>query len=366
MTEVSVTTEHGINELGDKTMDVYKLIQEFLETQKEERDFEPRSIVRYEQLLLVYNEFLVEEIRLNSNRLKAYLNGVTPVELFDALNYYIRTRSITSEDTADFFISVLKAFFQFLRRTNNIESDSITVAFGLGPQDPNSFIYSYNLYIKQLIHDKIIIFKKSGRPLMENEVKMLVTYCDECIEKYDLEQILADKNKYNRYVSAIMIKIIIYCGISERVLSKVEVDDIDLSIGRIKISNIMLQLPYNLRTQMEKYLYLRHTRSSEGNRLFVDFNNKDTDGRGKLGNFIYNRLRTAKTLEKKSSVICVAKYALIEMIRNGMNQNIIQSLTGFQNDVFAPCQEFVNLDKNEERSKYVNKKLKTMELYDIL
>lgn len=361
---------YGFSEIqlkvGGITLDINKSIQEFLETLKVERDYEPRSIGRYEQLLFVYNEFLNDEIKLNDNTLKAYLNGVAPKELFDALLYYIRTRSVTSEDTADLFISVLKGFFQFLKRTNNIESDSLTVTFGLSSQDPNSFASSYNLYIQQLIHDKIILFKKSGKPLTENIVKMLINYCDECIEKFDLEQILANKDKYNRFVYAVMIKLIIYCGISERVLSKVKVNDLYLNTGKIRINNILLQLPFNLRTQMNKYFGLRQTRSSEANRLFVDFTSKDTDGRGKLGNFIKNELRKVETLENKSSVICVAKYSIIEMIRNGMNQNIIQSLTGFQNDVYAPCQEFVNLDKNEELNNYVNKKLKIMELYDIM
>jgi integrase len=346
--------------------EIRKLIQEFLETQKTEREYEPRSIVRYEYILLVYNEFLVEEIKLNSNTLKAYLNGVTPKELFDGLSYYIRTRSITSEDTADLYISVIKTFFQFLRRTNYIESDALTATFGLSSQDPNSFNHCYDLFIKDLIDNKIILFKKTERALTEKEIKMIIDYCNECIDNFELKELLANKDKYNRFVFAIMIKLIIFCGVSERVLSKVKRRDINLVTGKIKINNMELQLPFNLRTQMKKYVDARDTRSAKENRLFVDFYGNNTDGRGRLGGFISNRLRTVKDLNKKSSVICVAKFAIIEMIRNGMNQNIIQSLTGFQNEVFAPCQEFVNLDKDEERSKYVNNKLKTLDLYDIL
>lgn len=347
-------------------MNLNQLIQEFLDNQRTESSFVERSVERYEYLLKVYQEYLQDEIGVNEKNLKTHLNGVNFEEVFAALRYYVETKAVTSEDTADLFVSVLKTFYKYLKRNGNIENDALIVSFGLAPQDEKSFICNYGMFINKLKSEKIIRYKKSGRPLNDDEIKTLINYCDETIEKTTDDFLMSESNKYNNFVYALITKMIIYTGASEKVISNIKQSDIDITTGTIKIKNIKLLLPFKLRLQMQRYVNVRLLHGIKSLRLFAGFNDEDTDGQGRIGNFILPCLKNMNDLEKKSSVICLAKYTIIEMIRSGMNQNVIQELTGFKTNVFEPCQELVNIEKQEERSKYVNRKLKSLEIYDIL
>ncbi len=343
-------------------MNIDQLIDKFLTHLKDDRNFRLDSLARYKYILEIYRDFTISKIGIKGEEVKSHLNDVDEKDIFSSLDHYINKCKVRAEDTANFFISVIKNFLQYLKEKNIIDNSAIFESFGRSPDDPSSFSHLLSEELKL----KSFKYKKNGRALNEHEISTLIKYCDDEINKYLIDKLIKSNEKYNNFVRAIMVKLTIYTGIKNIGFNTIMYSDYSFEKGTIKINGYEILLPSNLKIQMKKYIDLRTIKNNIEGNLFLEYDGKLDTGTGKLGTFILKCLEQFDDLQSKSSMICVAKYTIMEMIRNGVNQNIIQDLTGYKTNVFYPCQELVNLEKTEEKSKYLRKKLKLIDTFDIL
>ena len=64
----------------------------------------------------------------------------------------------------------------------------------------------------------------------------------------------------------------------------------------------------------------------------------------------------------------LAKYAIIQMIKQGMLAHIIKDFTGYKDDIYNHCQEIVNEETRsglkEEKCKIIDSKIRMVDLSD--
>ena len=335
-------------------------------------DFTKRSQERYKYLLEVYYNFLFDSERLNDKNVFTYLNGVTYKEILTSLDYYIKNYSVKAEDTCLLYISVIKEFLKYLTKTEAIKNNSIIFSFGLADNDEQSFNYHGSKYIGKLITEGIIKESKEGAPFNEEQIVCVIEYCNDNLLPLQLNKKENKENIHNRYVKSLIVKLVILTGVSvsDRIY-QLKIKDLNMDSGYLLIEGYRVYLPFNLRNQFSYYLSEVYSGDINNldNYLFLKYNRerlKQPNIVGGLINNILSRMEIRPLGLKPSSTICLAKYAIIQLIDLGIDRDTIISFTGYGDTVISSCKNYADTDIEVENKRIVTNALKTSPLFDVL
>ncbi len=335
-------------------------------------NFTRRSQERYKYLLEVYYNFLFENERLNDKNVFTYLNGVTYKEILASLDYYIKNYNVKAEDTCLLYISVLKEFLKYLTKTEAIKNNSIIFSFGLADSDEQSFNYHGSKYINKLITEEVIKESKEGAPFNEEQIACVNEYCNDNLLPLQLNKKQNKENIHNRYVKSLIIKLVILTGISvsDRIY-QLKIKDINMNSGHLLIEGYRVYLPFNLRNQFSYYLSEIYNGNINDldSYLFLNYNReclKQPNIVGGLMNNVLSRMEIRPLGLKPSSTICLAKYAIIQLIDLGIDRDTIISFTGYGDTVISSCKIYADADIEIENKRIITNALKTSPLFDVL
>ena len=326
-----------------------------------DKGYSDRSIERYQYILGVFSEFLSCN-KLKSAALEDYFNEMTPESIIESLNYYVLEKGVTSEYTARFYISVIKEYFRYLKETLSIENEKLISSFGLGRQDTNSFVYKVNTYIKRMLDEKLLVEGSEILPLSDTDISYIAGFCD----KHLNNEIKGSITRFNAYIKSLMIKMMIYIGVSLDVINQIRYSDINLEKGTIVVSKYTIHIPYKLRRQLEYYLTKMRTFKSNRTVLFTLYNGKTIQKTGDLGNFIKPPLLLCPEVESKSATTCLTKYAVIQLIDAGVDRDTILDLTGYGDTFYNSCKDYLNNIDMVIRSRQLDIRLKGIPSFDFL
>lgn len=326
-------------------------------------DFYDSSLATYKRKVEVFFEFLTKDYGVNDKNYKEVLRGIDKIAITKSIEFYVKNYSISFKSTVDTYVSVIKAYFDFLNKNLNIKNDNFDSAI------------SYS-EIKKSVHNKIIELgletTEQKSPISEKAFKKILNKCDEILNAYTLEFMLNNKNKRNNnpvqlFTSSIITKLIMLTGVKNQVIDTIKLNDYDSELNIIKINNFSIHLPNGLGKQMKLYLQLRDCIVLNKEKEYPLFISKKGTSIGTAYGYAF------KILEDNlgsSSAECVAKYSIMQMIKKGMNIYLIKMLTKFGIDSCLQCQELVNDEKTNEditsQNRYIDSKIRSMDIYDLL
>lgn len=307
-----------------------------------------------------YN-FLVEKKGITDGSFHSYLSSMRDTEILESLQQYIDNNEVTKISVARHYISVVKRYFNFLYGLQ-IENNNLLRNFTLEKRYSDSF----NNKLKEFIDNNnrlADIGTKSALTL--EEVKLLVVECDQEIEdilKEPQTTLFSTINKisYNNIMSAVALKLMVFTGVKFNVLNSIAIEDLNINHNTICINNFTIHLPDNLATQFKYYLDIRKRIPSELNTLFVQY---EGDILGRKNRILSERLQQYIGRQDTTGI---TKFGVIEMIKKGVNQSLLQEFTGVGMDIFKDCQQQVNGEKNKYGSRYLDSKLRSLEINDLL
>lgn len=133
---------------------------------------------------------------------------------------------------------------------------------------------------------------------------------------------------------------------------------------------LLLEVPAKLHNEIMDYLHLIESRNIRNESLFVNTKGKSIKHDFPTDYFL--KIREAYLVnnehERESTnpftPTGLAKFAIIRLILEGVNQSVITDLTGFQSDVFSDCQDKVNEIMELNRNRYINHKIRGIITYD--
>lgn len=334
--------------------------------------FTKRSMERYKYILGVYYSFLFENERLNDMNVFTYLNGVTFKEVLSSLEFYINNYNVKAEDTCLLYISVIKEFLKFLTKEECIKNNSIIFSFGLSDEDKQSFNYHGSKYISKLIKEGVIKRSKEGAPFNEEQIACVIEYCNENLLPLKFIKKENKENIHNRFVKSLIVKLVILSGlsVSDRIY-QLKLKDINMDLGYILIEEYRIYLPFNLRNQFSIYLseIYNGDKSNLDSYLFLNYNHehlKQPNTVGGLINNVLSRMEIRPLGFKPASTICLAKYAIIQLIDSGIDRDTIISFTGYGDTVVSSCKNYADAGLEVENKKIITNTIKTSSLFDIL
>lgn len=176
-----------------------------------------------------------------------------------------------------------------------------------------------------------------------NEAKMILEECNKNIENLDVEKFLEMQHGvYSNYISSLIVKLVLAYGLKNDTIRKMKITDYDENINCITINEYKVHLPDGLAIQMKKYKKNRerflNKYEMKSERLFFDNNDVDK----KLDNT--KMFTVLKKVIGNVQAEEVAKYAIVQLLQNGVPDYIISDFTGYKKDIMEYCQNII--DKN--------------------
>ena len=339
----------------------YKL--KYIDECKGDEILKSGSIIRYQYLLDVYEEYVewfCEEKQVNVQK---YFGSVNVSVVLDAIEYYVDNRNVKSIDTMNMFKSVICEFHRFLRDKYGITNDGFFVSLGLKATDSNSFVYQYKVFCKTMIDNKKITITKASRVFSEKEIDDIIRHCNSLLNNYNLNEI--DEEVFNRCVKAIIVKLIIYTGVSvAQKIYPLKIEAYDSERGTLDIDGYRIHLPYHLRNNMNMYIKELISKRKKNDFLFSDYKGMLQEQPCWVGS-LYSYV-VKNDGKRNSSTKSLAKYTIVQMIEAGMDRDIIQEFTGYGDDVYESCKEYAEMVLPEKDKHIVDGILKTRKIYDML
>lgn len=321
------------------------VMDRFVQFQKEEKG--ERTYETYGRKIYVFQEYL-EKQGIN----ETYRNFLLRAQIDDILSsikYYVETYDIKFKSTTDTFLAALSVFFKYLRDIEGIsneyfEEDSKT-------RDLKS---AYNKLTKDLKLNESL----QATPLTDDECERLVCLCNEKLDNPSMEEILNGSNNgiYSFYISSLITKFVLLFGTKNKIFNELHVDDYDYALNKINIHGYNVHLPDGLARQMKKYSEVRKQIVPDNtldNRLFVDI---------ALGQKLDNAKMffVLKGVTGNAKAMSVAKYAIIQMLKNGLPVNLVMDFTGYSKSVCGHCQELIDEQNGIFQLSEKNRKLDSL------
>lgn len=329
--------------------------------EKSFREFiKEKNVTGYDTCINSFKNFLVNKNMMNDDTAKIYFQGIRSGELIKGLEYYIDNNYVTSYTAASKYASCIKEYFLGIVQKEYIKNDELMSEFAFKTEENKSYRYKVNTFLDK----KPEITESAGFETFE-DVQDLIQACDLRMdnEKY-ISKALSSQMYFNKYRSALIIKLIILTGAAYRTLIDIKKSDLDLRHCIITINGFTVHLPNNLIDQLRKYIELHQKLIDKSNKdtdqLFIEFDGSTIREQNSITiNFL-------KGLTGRSDLNGIIKYTIINMIKKGINQSIILKFTGVGDTIYNNCQDIVNNTMDLKSSRYLDSKIRSIETFDLL
>lgn len=200
-----------------------------------------------------------------------------------------------------------------------------------------------------------------------DEAKIILQECDKNIENVNIEKLLDMKHGvYSNYISSLIVKFVLAYGLKNDTIRKMKITDYDENLNSIRVNGYKVHLPDGLAMQMKKYKEIRERflekYQFESERLFFD----DYDIEKELDNT--KMYIVLKKVMGNMQAGGVAKYAIIQLLRDGIPAYIVSDFTSYKEDVLDYCQEQVDAERGlsllSEKSRILDSVLRKSDFFN--
>lgn len=337
-------------------MDFIDEIKEFLDMQKKENG--EATTKTYKSKIYAFYEFVTLELRETDVTYICFLNVMDKDTLLRSVEYYVKAGNLKSRAAVDVYFSVIGNFYKFLSKkygkTNDYFQDSIK---------NQEFKDAFERKIKELHLRDSDTQEPIGREMAEKILKE----CDKLIDGIDVEKVLRkDRGVYSSYISSLIVKLVLAYGLKNEAIRKLKIKDYNAQLNDLIINNYRVHLPDGLAMQMKKYKEIRERflekYQFESERLFFD----DYDIEKELDNT--KMYIVLKKVMGNMQAGGVAKYAIIQLLRDGIPAYIVSDFTSYKEDVLDYCQEQVDAERGlsllSEKSRVLDSVLRKSDFFN--
>ncbi len=338
--------------------ELMNLIEQFLDNMKKNNGLS--TINTYRRKIYVFYEFVVLNINKTNVRYMYFLNTMDKDSLMQSVEYYVKAGNIKSRAAVDIYYSVLVNFYNFL-----LEEYGKTNDYFQESKKKEEFKEAFEQKIKELHLRE----SEQQVPIDREMAIKILKECDKLIDAADAEKILKrEKGVYSNYISSLIVKLVLLYGLKNDAVRKIEIDDYNEQLNDLIINNYRVHLPDGLAMQMKKYAEIRRKFLDKYNvkseRLFFD----DSDVKKEMDNT--KMFIVLKRVMGNMQAQGVAKYAIIQLLREGIPAYIISDFTDYKEDVLSYCQEKVDEERGisllSEKSRILDAALRKNDMFDYM
>ncbi len=318
----------------------------------------------YNQYIPKLRDFLVKYIIENKSHVSSveelFKYEFTKVDIILCTEYYIiNNDNVKSKSAIDDFLIAVNRIFDEIINNRYPNQNLITIRpFTNLNKDVENGLLNKGIILEE---------RKANPPINENHYNFILEYMknDKKSKKLKTQQVY------------IIFKLLLLYGFSfDRIINlykenyNSETRTLEIVYNMNPKRSFILELPYSLNNEISNYTNSLNNKNYSDNHMFITrtgnpithafLNEYITDI--KQAYFSINKLEI--NTENPFTPTGFAKYAVINMILDGVNQSVISDLTGFMQDMYSDCQYIVNEKKLSNRNRYINQMIRGISTYD--
>ncbi len=307
----------------------------------------------YKHDVINFNEYLKLQWKnsLSDEALRFLLQGLDVEFILKSLVYNVEIlKKYKSKTTAKRYATVIGQFFNYIRRTTDIENQGLYDSIAYNSLRENAYMKRMTSYIDACDMLAGIVEQEA---LKQSDVEIILKWTD----KQFKEEEWADSTKFKKAMAAIGMKMMLLYGVTYRELRKMKWSDYDELYGYIVINDFELRLPSKLWVQIQKIkCYIEDNNIKNENDLIFT----DRSGQAWADTTSYSRIPDyLNTLLGTTSVTSIIKYGISQLLKAGLSDSIIKKLTGASEKLIQGCL----IHQDDELKKIINNKIVMTELY---
>lgn len=311
-------------------------------------------------------DYIIKEKSNSINVENLFKFEFTRNDIIKSTEYYIlNNENVKSKSAIDDFLIALNRFFEETINKYYINQNLIAIR-------PFTTL-SKDIELELSNQETFLLDRQANPQINEDQYKYILEYIKN-----------EDKLTIKTRQVHIIIKLLLLYGFSFDRIANIKKSDYCIEKKTLKIVYnktplriIELEIPYSLRKEFESYLEELKNTSYNNNEYFFTTRNEtkiahDFPNDYLLGikNSYFSKYKSdinEETLEKNPfTPTGLAKFAIINMILNGINHSVVLDLTGFKNEVYIDCQNEVDQRKLLNKTRYINHKIRGINTFDEL
>lgn len=151
----------------------------------------------------------------------------------------------------------------------------------------------------------------------------------------EFEKASMNMKSFNKFRSALIIKLILLTGIAYRTICSLKRTDLCIENNIIRINNYEIRLPVMLKENFGIYLKISNELKPDREVLFIEFSGKNMSTKTSTLSYFM------KLLVRRGDLNGLIKYAITNMIRVGISETVIMEFTGLKKDILNDCYKMV-------------------------
>ncbi|WP_276322061.1 tyrosine-type recombinase/integrase [Paenibacillus thalictri] len=191
-------------------------------------------------------------------------------------------------------------------------------------------------------------------------------------------RLLAERSK-DTFVSVqvkLIVKLLLLYGFKFNRIIELSLDAFDPEKRTLEISfknghnkQVFLELPYSLYKDMKTHYDIRTSYKSGNSNLFITragsliTNAFISDFLNKARTSYFSGSKQDEYLKNPFTPTGLAKYAITNMILQGMDQSTIVHITGVENDIYQDCKDQISY---EDYNRMINHNFRGIKTFDLL
>lgn len=332
--------------------------EKFIEQTKE------NSKSNYSRKIGVFIKYLEEECGVNDKNYKEILTSIGIDKITDSVTYYVHNYGIKYSATTENYVTAIKSFFGFISKKYSICNTTFDSSVETSRLDEA---------LKRRYDELELNSTEMKEPISDEEFNELLRACDNVIDLYEVGYYSIDKSRHRtktaEFLSAIMMKLVMFTGIKNIVMPTIQKSDYDYELNKIKINGTWINLPDKLAYDFKKYYKVReeiinisNIKDRGNKKLFVKHNGEFLDDKNNSSTIYKVMKKVLKTTEGEA----LCKYVIMNHIETRMDMMEIINLTGHSVDTCMHCKEQLDIKLDKTRDKYISSKLRGSKLYEVL
>lgn len=345
-------------------MTINEMKSSFLENHQD-GNYLSSTKITYECKLNVFFKYLSDKKNAIDNNFCEILESITHDDVIMSIQYYCcELSNVRHIATIECFVSALKEFFAYIKNEHHISNhyfDSLKERDLLDEK------------VKKVMIELKLIKTKQKEILTYQAFCRLLKQCNQYIDNISIDDIdfkqlnrTKYKTKVKLFFSSVIVKLIMIAGTKNNVINSIKFNDFEKDLNLLKINSYTFHLPNKLKKNLDKYCEFRKKLVGENKELPLFITIKSSE----YGTNYSDMFCVINEVFGNTRAEPVAKYSILNMLIADIRVADIMQLTSFSSPTIEHCIEELNeLDRDRlanNRSRYIDSKIRSTELFDML
>lgn len=301
----------------------------------------------YENDIDYFRDFLGEE-KFNDERV---LGGIRTIDICESIIHRINLSDggWTAKNTARKYMNAIVTLFREFIDEGGLVNGDFQNEYNMEANKAESYYNRCN----KIIDDSSLKETNSSVPISDDEFVLITEACNDLFKQSLTTK--SEKNKINRMLKALYLKMMLLTGATNRTLVGLPFDAYNENHHTLSIEGFVLPVPQPFAEQLfpqpfaeQLSIYVYETEAFRYDKLFCKHpstqqpRKSQTQSVGDINSFLANIIGHGKTT-------AIVKYVIMQYIRHHTKDIYIRRITGAKDDIMISCYEAL-LGKAEDWS----------------